>query len=90
MIFDRETTNIYYMKKNKNKQKKHRYLGLIIGGSLFCLLTFGLLIGFLYAKPYLDKINQYRDAAVAIARTSRIEDFRAQETSLVYAAGRDQ
>lgn len=86
MIFDRETTNIYYMKKNKNKQKKHRYLGLIIGGSLFCLLTFGLLIGFLYAKPYLDKINQYRDAAVAIARTSRIEDFRAQETSLVYAA----
>ncbi len=74
------------MAKNRDKRKKRGHLGLIIGGSLFCLLTLGLLIAFLYAKPYLDKVNQYRDAAVAIARTSHVEDFRAQETSLVYAA----
>ncbi len=74
------------MRKSKTKQKKHRHLGLIIGGSLFCLLTLGLLVGFLYAKPYLDQLEEYRSRAVAIARTSRVEDFCAQETSLVYAA----
>jgi len=74
------------MRQRKVKQKKRRYLRLIIGGSLICLLTLGLLVGFLYAKPYLDKVNKYRDAAVAIARNSRVEDFRAQETSLVYTA----
>ena len=40
------------MAKNRDKRKKRGHLGLIIGGSLFCLLTLGLLVGFLYAKPY--------------------------------------
>ena len=72
--------------KKKNKRRKHRHLGLIIGGSLFCLLTLGLLVGYSYVKPYLDKVNEYRSRAVAIAATSRVQDFRQQETSLVYAA----
>ena len=70
------------MRKDKTKQKKHRYLGLIIGGSLFCLLTLGLLIAFLYAKPYLDMLEEYHENDIAEA----LEFLTKEERKALYDA----
>jgi len=76
--------------KSKNKQKKQiSRLGYILrgffGGLLLCALA-GLLLGYVYLKPYLDELSVYKERAEKIAAASEAEDFKISETSFVYAA----
>lgn len=73
------------MKRNSSKKKRRRILGGILGG-LFALLFVAGIIAYSYLKPYIKEFAQYRENAHEIALSSKEEDFRTVETSLVYAA----
>ncbi len=73
------------MKRKIDKKKRRRILGGILGG-LFALLLVAGLIGYAIFKPYIDEFLQYRENAHKIALSSKEEDFKTTETSLVYAA----
>ncbi len=73
-------------RQKKQKTKKERIIGGCISGILLCALFSVLIAGYIYCRPYIDKVLVLRDKARVLAAASSEESFRTAETSLVYAS----